>query len=95
MALVWQIRTLNAWLSAQGAQRGDLLVDRLTPNRRYVLLRSLPDPGYTTGQVLHALTDGHLDQLESVDDMTIPPGPDLRVVSGDLGPPAPRHRRRP
>jgi hypothetical protein len=63
MAQYFLVRTLNPWLAAQGARRGDYLVDRQREHNRYALVRPLPKPGETTGWVLHGIVDGHLEQV--------------------------------
>lgn len=85
--VIWQVRTLNGWLADQGAQRGDFVVDRLEEESRYVILRPLPPASHTTGHILTAIGDGHLEQVESLSQAPSPSWPALQVISGDLAAP--------
>lgn len=79
----YYVRTLTPWLADLGAKRGDFIVDRLTEPHRYLLMRVMPEAGETTGHLLHALADGHAEQVEGLTPPTAS-YPPLRVVSGDL-----------
>lgn len=94
----FRVRTLNEWLQHDlGARRGDILVDRLTVDYRYMLTRFAGTPGEVTGRLLAALADDH---LEPVDDLITPDQyraeiPLRLVSSGDRRPPHQPRRWRP
>lgn len=74
MPQLFRIRRLTPWLVRQGAQIGDVLVDRaaslpsvpLPPGEsRYLLCRALPDSSETTGWLLGLIGDGFIESVEN------------------------------
>lgn len=92
--IIWQVRSLNPWLKRVGASRGGFIVDRLQPGYRYVFTRGLPDAGESTGQILVAIDQGHLVQVEAVSPSASSGSPSLQLVAGDAGPSHARRRSR-
>jgi hypothetical protein len=74
MPLILVVRSLNPWLNRFGVQPGDYIVDRAigrgdplpTDEVRYLLCRSLPASGESTGWVLGGIADGDLEAVEGV-----------------------------
>jgi hypothetical protein len=81
MAQRFLVHTLTPYLAKLGARRGDIIVDRLTEEPRYLITRRMPPAGEVTGHLLAAIADGNLRYLDEGAPEIITPR--LLVVRGE------------